>query len=45
MIEEVIHYMDLRLLKPKQLETVNSFVSGQDTFVSLPRAPDKKFTV
>ena len=35
-IEEVTRYMDLRPLKPKQLEAVKSFVSGQDTFVALP---------
>ena len=35
-IEEVPHYMDLRPLKPKQLEVVQSFVWGQDSFVALP---------
>ena len=35
-IEEVTRHMDLRSLKPKQLEAVKSFVSGQDTFVALP---------
>ena len=40
-IEEVTCSMDLRQLKPKQLEAVESFVSGQDTFVALPTGYDK----
>ena len=28
--------MDIQGLKPKQLEAVESFVSGKDTFVALP---------
>ena len=28
--------MDLQELKPKQIESIETFVSGKDTFVSLP---------
>jgi len=28
--------MDLKPMKPKQLEAVQSFVTGKDTFVALP---------
>ena len=35
-IEELTRSIDLRQLKPIQLEAVESFVSGQDTFVALP---------
>ena len=36
MIEEVTSYINLRPLKPKQLEAVKSFALGQDTFEALP---------
>ena len=35
-VAEVCRRMELRPLKPKQLEAVNTFVSGKDTFVALP---------
>ena len=35
-IEEVISLMDLNPLKPKQIESLRIFVSGKDTFVTLP---------
>ena len=28
--------MDLQELKPKQIESIETFVSGKDTFISLP---------
>lgn len=35
-IEKAIDYMQLGALKSKQFGAVNSFVAGNDTFVSLP---------
>ena len=35
-VDEVCSRMDLHHLKPKQLEAINKFVSGSDTFVALP---------
>ena len=35
-IEEVTHLMGLNPLKPKQTESLCAFVSGKDTFVTLP---------
>jgi len=35
-VAEVCRRMDLRQLRPKQLEALSTFVSGKDTFVALP---------
>jgi len=35
-LEAVIRIMDLKPMKSKQLEAVESFVAGKDTFVALP---------
>jgi len=35
-VETTLSTMGLRPLKPKQLEALQSFVSGKDTFVALP---------
>ena len=35
-VSEVCWHMELRPLRPKQLETLSTFVSGKDTFVALP---------
>ena len=35
-VEATVTAMHLRPLKPKQLEALESFMSGKDTFVALP---------
>jgi len=35
-VEATVTTMNLRPLKPKQLEALESFMSGKDTFVALP---------
>ena len=35
-LKKAMERMGLRELKPKQTEAIQSFVSGRDTFVSLP---------
>ena len=35
-LKKVMERMDLQELKPKQIESIETFVSGKDTFVSLP---------
>ena len=35
-LKKAVGHMGLRELKPKQIEAIQSFVSGRDTFVSLP---------
>ena len=40
-IEEVTYLMGLNPLKPKQTESLCAFVSGKDTFVTLPTGYDK----
>jgi len=35
-LDQVTRQIGIQGLKPKQLEAVESFVSGKDTFVSLP---------
>ena len=35
-VGEVCHRMGLNPLKPKQLEALNVYISGKDTFVALP---------
>ena len=35
-VEATVSTMGLRPLKPKQLEALQTFVSGKDTFVALP---------
>jgi len=35
-VAEVCRRMELRPLKPKQLEALRAFISGKDTFVALP---------
>ena len=35
-LSEAAKIMDLNLLKPKQVESIQSFASGKDTFVALP---------
>ena len=34
-VQQVVRYMNLRPLKPKQVEALCRFVSGRDTFVAL----------
>jgi len=40
-LAELVHYMDLRPLKPKQLEAMQSFVMGNDTYIALPTGYSK----
>ena len=35
-LSEAAKRMDLNLLKPKQVESIQNFASGKDTFVALP---------
>ena len=35
-LNSAAHCMGIKELKPKQVEAVTTFVSGKDTFVSLP---------
>ena len=35
-LKKAMGRMDLQELKPKQIESIECFVSGRDTFVSLP---------
>jgi len=35
-VSEVCRRMELRPLKPKQMEALSTFLSGRDTFVALP---------
>ena len=35
-LSEAVKIMDLNSLKPKQVESIQSFASGKDTFVALP---------
>ena len=35
-LSEAVKRMDLNPLKPKQVESIQSFASGKDTFVALP---------
>ena len=35
-VAEVCRRMELRPLRPKQMEAMSTFVSGKDTFVALP---------
>ena len=35
-LKKAMGHMGLRELKPKQTEAIQSFVSGRDSFVSLP---------
>jgi len=43
-IEQVTHLMGLNPLKPKQIEKLQTFGSGRDTFVTLPTNYGKSVT-
>ena len=35
-VEEIVHLMSLKPFKTKQIEALQAFISGYDTFVVLP---------